>query len=51
MAAGAWVFTNGGRTKLLDGTFDLDTDVFKMALFLSTSDLGASSTSYLYSNR
>ncbi len=36
MAAGAWVMTNGGRTCLLNGTFDLDTDTFKMALHLST---------------
>jgi hypothetical protein len=46
MAAGAWTFTNGGRTKLLDGTFDLDTDTFLMALFLSTSNIGAASTTY-----
>lgn len=46
MAAGTWTFTNAGRKKLLDGTFDLDSDIFKMALFLSTSNLGASSTSY-----
>ena len=46
MAAGNWTFTNEGRTKLLDGTFDLDSDTYKMALFLSTSNLGASSTTY-----
>src|SRR5437773_7423854 len=46
MAATAWTFTNGGRTKLLDGTFDIDTDSFKMALFLSTSNIGATSTTY-----
>lgn len=46
MAAGAWTFTNGGRTRLLNGTFDIDSDTYKMALFLSTSDLGASSTDY-----
>jgi hypothetical protein len=46
MAAGSWTFTNGARTKLLDGTFDLDTDSWKMALFLSTSNLAASSTTY-----
>jgi len=45
-AAGAWTFTNGGRTSLLDGTFDLDTDTFKMALLLSTSNIGAASTTY-----
>lgn len=46
MAAGTWTFPNGARTKLLDGTFDLDSDSFKMALFLSTSNLGTSSTTY-----
>ncbi len=46
MAAGTWTFTNGGRTKLLDGTFDIDTDTWKMGLFLSTSNIGATSTTY-----
>jgi hypothetical protein len=46
MAASAWAFTNGGRTKLIDGTFDIDTDSWKCALFLSTSNLTASSTTY-----
>jgi len=46
MAAGAWTFTNGGRTSLLDGTFDIDSDSWKMALFLSTSNLGAASTTF-----
>ena len=46
MAAGAWTFTNGGRTSLLNGTFDIDTDSYKMALFLSTSNIGAASTTY-----
>jgi hypothetical protein len=45
-AAGAWTFTNGGRTSLLDGTFDIDSDTWKMALFLSTSNIGAASTTY-----
>jgi hypothetical protein len=45
-AAGAWTFTNTGRTSLLNGDFDIDSDTFKMALFLSTSNIGASSTTY-----
>lgn len=45
-AAGAWTFTNAGRTDLLNGTFDLDSDTFKMALFLSTSNIGSGSTTY-----
>lgn len=39
MAAGAWEMPNATRTKLLDGTIDVDTDVWKIALFLSTSNL------------
>ncbi len=46
MAAGAWVFTDAGRTSLLDGTFDIDSDTWKMALFLSTSNIGSASTTY-----
>lgn len=47
MAAGAWTFTNGGRTILLDNTgFDIDTGSYKCALFLSTSNIGAASTTY-----
>lgn len=46
MAAGAWTFPNSARTDLINGTFDLDTDSFKCALFLSTSNIGASSTTY-----
>jgi hypothetical protein len=46
MPAGAWVFTNTGRTSLLNGTFDIDSDTWKMALFLSTSNIGAASTTY-----
>lgn len=46
MAAGSWTLTNTGRTSLLNGTFDLDTDTFKMALFTSSSNIGSSSTTY-----
>jgi len=46
MAAGAWTFPNSARTDLLNGTFDLDTDTFLIALFLSTSNIGAASTTY-----
>lgn len=46
MAAGSWTFTNAGRTSLLNGDFDINTDTFKMALFLSTSNIGAASTTY-----
>lgn len=46
MAAGNWTFTNGTRTSLVDGTFDLNSDTFKIALFQSTSNIGASSTTY-----
>lgn len=46
MAAGAWTFTNTARTKILNGQFDIDSDSYKMALFLSTSNLGAASTTF-----
>jgi hypothetical protein len=45
MAAGAWTFTNEGRTELSKGTW-LDADSYKIALFLSTSNIGAGSTTY-----
>lgn len=46
MAASTWALVNSGRTNLLNGTFDIDSDTWKAALFLSTSNLGASSTTY-----
>lgn len=46
MAAGAWILTTNARTKKNDGTFDFDSDTFKMALFLSTSNLSTSSTTF-----
>jgi hypothetical protein len=45
MAAGAWVLTDEGRTKLTTGEW-LDADTYKLALFLSTSNIGAASTTY-----
>jgi len=45
MAAGTWTFTNGGRTSILDGTLRTG-DTYKMALFLSSSNIGAASTTY-----
>src|SRR6185436_10923544 len=46
MAAGTWTFPNSARTDLLNGTFDIDSDTYKCALFLSTSNIGAASTTY-----
>ena len=46
MAASAWSFTDVGRTKLVNGTFDIDTDTFKMALHTSGSNIGAASTTW-----
>jgi hypothetical protein len=45
MAAGNWTYTNATRTNLSNGTY-LDADSYKIALFLSTSNIGASSTTY-----
>jgi hypothetical protein len=46
VAASVWTFPDSARTDLLNGTFDLDTDTFLCALFLSTSNIGAASTTY-----
>ena len=43
----AWTFTSDGRSEMLDGGFgNLPGQSCKMALFLSTSNLGAGSTTY-----
>ena len=39
MAAGAWTVFNIAKKKLADGTFDLDTHTFKMALTTSSQAL------------
>lgn len=46
MAAGNWVGTNGMRTDILSAVRNFETGTFKCALFLSTSNLGAASTTY-----
>lgn len=45
-AADAWSFVDTGRSNQINGTFDIDTDSWKMALFLSTSNLSDASTTY-----
>ena len=46
MPAGAWTYTTAGRTSQFNGTFDIDSDTWKCSLFLSTSNIGAGSTTY-----
>ena len=46
MAAGAWVMTNGARTDVLSAVVNFETGTFKMALYLSTSDLSVTETTY-----
>jgi hypothetical protein len=46
MPAGVWTFTNSTRTNLLNGTFDLDSDNYKCALVTSSSNIGATSTTW-----
>lgn len=41
MAAGSWTVFNIAKEKLMDGTFDLDTNTFKMALTTSSQALDA----------
>jgi hypothetical protein len=45
MAAGAWTLTTAAKTNLTTGTY-LDADTYKVALFLSTSNLSTASTTY-----
>jgi hypothetical protein len=45
-AAGTWTFTNGSRTRMLNGTWDFDTDSFRMALLTSASNIGAATTTW-----
>lgn len=44
MAAGTFVIPYVAKTKLIDGTHDLDTHVFKMALCTQAQTLGAATT-------
>lgn len=46
MAAGAWVFTYNALTKMLQAGFNFDSDTFKTALLLSTSNITTASTTY-----
>jgi hypothetical protein len=46
MAAGEWQFPNSARTNLLNGTFDIDSDTWKVVLLTSASNIGAGSTTY-----
>ena len=46
MTAGAWLFTATGRTSLIDGTFDIDSDSYKCCLLTSSSNISSGSTTY-----
>jgi len=46
MAAGPWLFTNTGRTNILNALHDLDSDTHKMALFTNASDLAATENTF-----
>jgi len=46
MTAGPWLFTTAGRADFINGVFNLETDTFHLALFLSTSNLSEASTTY-----
>lgn len=45
-APGPWVLTNTTKQKILNDTFNLTTDTFKCALFLSTSNIAVTSTTF-----
>ena len=46
MTAGTWTVPSGGRTKMVDGTFDIDSDTWRIALVTSSSNIGSSSTTW-----
>ena len=46
MAATAWTLTNNARMRRAKGNFNVDTATLRCALFQSTSNLGAASTTY-----
>lgn len=46
MTAGTWTFPNGARTNLLNGTFDIDSDTWRVALVTSSSNIGSSTTTW-----
>ena len=46
MAAGNWELTNATITNIVNGTFAIGSDTFKVALFRNTSNLGPGSTTY-----
>lgn len=45
MAAGAWTFTNSGRSNILDALV-ATADTYKMALFTNASDLAVTENTY-----
>ncbi len=45
-AAGNWVFTNSSRRHLLDGGFDIDSDIWFMSLLASTGVIAASNDAF-----
>lgn len=45
-SAGVWVLPTAALTHLFDGSFDIDSDTFKVALVTSSSNIGASSTTW-----
>lgn len=46
MPANPWTLVNSALTNALNGGFDFDSDSWKVALFLSTSDIGVGSTTF-----
>lgn len=46
MAQGTWTMTDAGVAKLFDGTFDIDSDSFKIALVTAASNIGSASTTW-----
>ncbi|WP_134148851.1 hypothetical protein [Mycobacteroides salmoniphilum] len=46
MTAGTWTFPSGARTNLINGTFDIDSDTWRVGLVTSSSNVGSSTTTW-----
>lgn len=46
MTAGSWTFPTAARTDIFNGTFDIDSDTWRVALVTSSSNIGSSTTTW-----
>lgn len=46
MTAGTWTYPTAARKNVIDGTFDVDSDTWRVALVTASSNIGASTTTW-----